>query len=181
MAVINLQTKTKMTGKILLGLISTMLSGCTLPMMLGLVEFSDFDRTYEFNFSKNKLKDKIVDQYSYDIGLLSKNLGRTLIESPGINIKYRISITEWLDKENWDEYRTEIRQSITDTTDILIVKQHSRKSIQVRLIIDGDERTSKLRVINVTARRRREFREPPDYYKYKITKKLEKKFIEKLN
>lgn len=158
-----------------------MLSGCTLPIFLGHIEFKDFDRTYKFNFSKDKLKDKIVEQYSYDVGLISKNLGRVLIENPEVNKKYRLSTSEWLDKSNWDKYKMEIKESITDTTDIQIVKHHSRKSIHLRLTIDGNEETSRLRIINVTADRRREFNKPRDFYKDKLTKKIENKFIERLN
>ena len=167
--------------KIFLGLTAILFTGSTLPIFLGHIEFNDFDRTYKFNFSKDKLKDKIVEQYSYDVGLLSKNLGRVLIENPEVNKKYRLSTTEWLDKGNWDKYKVEIRESIKDTTDIQIVKHHSRKSIHIRLIIDGDEKTSRLRIINVTADRRREFNKPRDFYKNKLTKKIEDKFIERLN
>jgi len=111
------------------GLIWVLLNSCTLPLMLGHLEFNDLDKTYEFNLSKERLKDEIVERYTYDVGLLSKNFGRTLIENPEVNKKYRISIHEWLDKSNWDKYKTEIRQSMGDTTDVEIVKHHSQKSI----------------------------------------------------
>ncbi len=163
------------------GLFVTLLSSCTLPLLLGHLEYPDFDKTYEFNFSKEMLKDKIIEQYSYDVGLLSKNLGRTLIENPEVNKKYRLSTNEWLDKTNWDKYKDEIRKSLKDTVDIHIVKHHSRKSIYIKLIIDGDEHKSKLRIINVTADRRREFTKPNDLYKEKVVKRIESKFIEDLN
>jgi hypothetical protein len=160
---------------IYVGLFVTLLSSCTLPLLLGHLEYPDFDKTYEFNFSKEMLKDKIIDQYSYDVGLLSKNLGRTLIENPEVDKKYR------LDKTNWDNYKDEIRKSLKDTVDIHIVKHHSRKSIYLKLIIDGDEHKAKLRIINVTADRRRECTKPKDFYKEKIVKRIESKFIEDLN
>ena len=148
---------------------------------MGHIEFNNFDQVYEFNFSKEMLKDKIVEQYTYDVGLLSKNLGRTLIENPEVNRKYRISTAEWLDRRSWDSYKAEIRHSLTDTTDVLIAKHHSRKSIYIRLIIEGDERTSRLRIINVTARRRREFEKPPEFYKDELIKKIENKFVGRVN
>lgn len=149
--------------------------------MLGHLEFNDFDKTYEFNISKERLKDKIVDRYTYDVGLLSKNFDKTLIENPEVNKKYRISLNEWLDKSNWDKYKTEIRQSIGDTTYIHIVKHHSRKSIRIRLILAGDDDRSSLRIINLTADRRKEFAKSRDFHRDKLTKKVEKKFINQIN
>jgi len=166
--------------KVLSGLIFILLSGCTPPLLLGHLEFDDVDKTYEFNFSKEKLKDKVVDLYSYDVGILSKNLGRTLIENPEVNKKYRRSTTEWLDRKTWDEHKVAIRQSLTDTTDIRIVKHHSPKSIRIRVIISGNENNSKLRVINISADRKRQFSKSRDYYKVKLIRKIENKFVDRL-
>ena len=162
-------------------LLIIMLNGCTLPLMLGHLEFDDLDRTYTFNLSKERLKDRIVEQYSYDVGYLSKNFGKTLIENPNVNKKYRISTDEWLDKKNWDKYKTEIRQSIGDTTDIHIVKHHSRKTIQIGAIITGDNTRSALRIINLTADKRREFSKSREFYRDKFIKKIENKLIRRIN
>lgn len=163
------------------GLFATLFSSCTLPLLLGHLEYKDFDKSYEFSFSKEVLKDKIVEEYSYDVELLSKNFGRTLIENPEVNEKYRRSTDEWLDKTNWDKYKDEIRRTLKDTVNILIFKHHSRESISLKLIIEGDEHRSRLRIINFTADRRREFTKPKEFYREKLIKRIESKFIDDLN
>ena len=40
----------------------------------------DYKRTYNFDFSKTELKDKIIDAYTYDNTFFIQNLGLTLIE-----------------------------------------------------------------------------------------------------
>ena len=169
------------TGIALFGLIAACLNSCSLPQLLGYLEFSDLDRTYEFDLPKEELKDMIVEEYSYDMGLLCKNLGRTLIEDPEVNSKYRISTEEWLDKGNWEQHKAEIRRSMGDTTDIHIVKHHSRKAIKFRLIMAGDTERSSLRVIRLTAVRRRKFSKSPEYHREKLIGKVERKFIRKLD
>ena len=82
---------------------------CTLAPLECFLTFSDYQKTYKYNFSKEELKNRIIEAYSYDESLLLKNLGKTLIENEEVNKKYRTSIDLWLDKSNWDNFKSQIR------------------------------------------------------------------------
>lgn len=144
------------------------------------LNFTDYEKTYEFDFSKEELKNRIVEAYTYDKSLLLKNFGLTLIESKAVNSEYRQSVDVWLDKKNWDNVKSEIRNNIVDTLNLLIVKHHSRKQIKLLAIIDGDNEKSRLTIMNIEYQRRRACEKDKDIYKLKISSKIDKKLIEKL-
>jgi soluble P-type ATPase len=92
-----------------------LVSGCTLPLLQCFLKFTNFEKTYEFDFSKEELKNQIVEAYTYDKSLLLKNLGLTLIQNEKVNSEYRQNVDIWLDKKNWDEVKSEIRSNTTDS------------------------------------------------------------------
>jgi hypothetical protein len=156
------------------------LTSCTLTPLECFLNFSDYNKTYEFNFSKAILKDRIVEAYSYDESLFLKNIGKTTIENKTINETYQKSVDVWLDKSNWDKFKSEIRQSTLDTLSIIIDKHHSRKSIELEIIIQGDTDKSFLKIRGFKYQKRKVCNKDKEYYLLKLSKKIEKKFIRKL-
>ena len=157
-----------------------LLSSCTLAPLECFLNFSDFKKTYEFSFSKAELKDRIVDAYSYDESLLMKNLGKAIIENEEVNKAYRKSVDIWLDKKNWDKFKTEIRQNTADTLNIIIGKHQSGKQIQLEAIVHGDNNKSSLTMHGFKYQRRRACSKDKEYYVLTLSEKIEKKFISKL-
>ena len=155
-------------------------SGCTLPLLQCFLKFTDYEKTYKFDFSKEELKNRIVEAYTYDKSLFLKNFGLTLIESKAVNSEYRQSIDIWLDKQNWDDVRSDIRNNTVDTLNLLIGRFHSRKQIQLLAIINGDNEKSSLTITNIEYQRRRACEKDKDFYKLKISNKINKKLIEKI-
>lgn len=51
----------------------------------------------------------MVEAYTYDKNRLLKNFGLTLIQSKAVNAEYRKSVEIWLDKQRWDDFKSEIR------------------------------------------------------------------------
>lgn len=84
--------KMKIRNLILLTLL-ILVSGCTLPSLKCFLKFANYEKTYEFDFSKEELKNRIVEAYTYDKNLLLKNFRLTLIESEVINSEYRKVLT----------------------------------------------------------------------------------------
>lgn len=164
---------------ILILLISS--SGCTPSLMHCFLKFTDYEKKYKFDFSKEELKNRIVEAYTYDKSLLLKNLGMTLIESEAINSEYRESVDVWLDKKNWDDVKSKIRNNTPDTLSLLIGKHHSRKQIKLLAIIEGDSDKSTLTIVNIEYQRQRVCERDKDFYKLKISSKIDKKLIEKIN
>lgn len=156
------------------------LPSCTLTPLKCFLNFSDYSKTYEFNFSKTILKDKIVEAYSYDESLFLKNLGKTIIENETINETYRKNADLWLDKSNWDKFKSEIRQSTADTLSIIIGKHQSRKKIHLDVIVQGDNDKSFLKIRSFKYQRRKACSKDKEYYVLKLSKKIENKFISKL-
>jgi|GEM_PF-1496284 len=156
------------------------ISGCTPPLMLCFLKFTDYEKTYEFNFSKEELKNRIVEAYTYDKSLLLKNFGLTLIQSEAVNSEYRQSVEVWLDKQNWDDAKSEIMNNTADTLNLLIGKHHSRKQIKLLAIIDGDNDKSRLTIMDIEYQRRRACDKEKDFYKLRIVNNIDKKLIEKL-
>lgn len=157
-----------------------LVSGCTPPLLQCILNFSDFEETYEFDFSKEELKNKIVEAYTYDKSLLLKNFGVTLIESEKVNSEYRQSLEVWLDKRNWDDVKSEIRSNTTDTLNLLIGKHHSGKQIKLLALIKGESDKSSLTIKSVEYRRRKACDKEKEYYKIKVSNTIEKKLIKKL-
>ncbi|HEX6427798.1 MAG TPA: hypothetical protein VF008_08940 [Niastella sp.] len=166
---------------ILLTLSLCMLTSCVPPVMECFLNFSDYTKTYEFEFSKEELKKRIIDTYSYDESLFFKNLGRTVIEDENVNKKYRPSIGIWLDKSNWDKFKSEIRSNLSDTLNLIIGKHQSRKQIAFQAIIQGDHNHSSLSVHGFKYKRRKACTGEREYYNLKLSGKIERKFINKLN
>ena len=157
-----------------------MFSSCTFPPLECFLDFSDYNKTFQFKFSKAELKDKIVEAYSYDESLLLKNLGKTVIENQEVNKAYRQSVNVWLDKTNWEEFKTGIRKATPDTLNIIIGKHHSRKQIQLVAIVQGDNDKSSLTISGFKYQRRNACSKDKEYYVLPLSEKIEKKFISKL-
>lgn len=156
------------------------ISGCTLSPLQCFLSFTDYNKTYEFNFSKTELKDRIVEAYSYNESLLLKNLGKTVIENREVNEEYRKSVDIWLDKNNWDKFKSEIRQNTSDTLHIIIGKHQSRKQIQLEAIVQGDNNKSTLAIHGFTYQQRKACRKGNEYYVVTLSEKIAKKFINKI-
>ena len=75
------------------------LNGCQPPFIECVLNFPGFTKTYKFSFSKEELKNRIVEAYTYDESLLLKNFGLTLIENEEVDAQYRQSIEMWLEKK----------------------------------------------------------------------------------
>src|SRR5690606_10990205 len=121
------------------------------------------------------------EAYTYDKSLLMKNLGSTLIENEKINAQYRKSVDIWLDKNNWDKVKSEIRNNTSDTLYLEIRKHHSRKSINLMAIIKGNDKKSS-RTIKVSKHRQRQACEKEqEYYRIQISDEIEKQLIEQFN
>jgi hypothetical protein len=156
------------------------ISGCTPPLLQCFLKFNDYEKTNEFDFSKEELKNRIVEAYTYDKSLLLKNFGLTLIESEAVNSEYRKSVDVWLDKQNWDDMKADIRNNTADTLNLIIGKFHSRKQIQLLAIIDGDNDKSSLSIMNIEYQRRRACEKDKTFYKLKVSRKIDKKLIERI-
>ncbi|SMG35958.1 hypothetical protein SAMN05661096_02393 [Marivirga sericea] len=155
-------------------------SGCTLHLLKCSLKLSDYEKTYTFHFSKEELKNRIVEAYTYDKRLLSKIFGLTLIQNETINLDYRQSIEVWLDRQNWDEFESDIRNSTADTLNLLMGKHLSRKQIKSLAIISGDSNKSNLRIKNIEYHRRRNCNKDQEYYQIRISEKIDAKLIEEL-
>ena len=155
------------------------ISGCTPPLLQCFLKFTDYEKTYYFDFSKEELKNRIFEAYTYDRSLLLKNFGLTLIQNEEVNSEYIKNIDVWLDKQNWNDVKSEIRSNTSDTLNLLIGKHHSRKQIKLLAIIDGDNNKSRLTIMNIEYQRRT-CEKDRDYYKLRIVNKIDKKLIEKL-
>jgi hypothetical protein len=121
-----------------------------------------------------------VEAYSYDKSLLVKNFGKTIIENNDVNKAYRKSVGLWLNKKNWDKFKTEIRQNTADTLNIIIRKHQSRKEIQLYAIIQGDNNKSSLTIQGFKYQRLRACSKDQEYYLLSLSEKIDKKFISKL-
>jgi hypothetical protein len=170
-------------GKVVLFLsvlVSCSMASCSLAPLRCLLTFSDYRKTYTYNFSKEELKNKIIETYSYNKSLFSKNLGRTIIENKEVNQLYRKSVDVWLDKGNWDAFKSEIREHTRDTLNLTIGKHHSRREIEFQIIIQGDSNKSSLTIHGFKYKQFRHCKKNTEYYLLKISDKIEDKFIEKL-
>ena len=140
----------------------------------------DYKRTYNFDFSKTELKNKIIDAYTYDNTFFIQNLGLTLIEEEKINAQYRRSVDIWLQKNNWDEFNSEIRSNTRDTLNLIIAKHHSRKELKFSAIISGDDNSSALTINGFKYQKLRACTKEKDFYLLKLSNKINKKLIDKL-
>ena len=155
-------------------------TGCTRPILECYLSFMDYKRTYNFDFSKTELKDKIIDAYTYDNTFFIQNLGLTLIEEEKINAQYRRSVDIWLQKNNWDEFNSEIRSNTRDTLNLIIAKHHSRKELKFSAIISGDDNNSALTINGFKYQKLRACTKEKDFYLLKLSNKIKKKLIDKL-
>lgn len=67
-----------------------------------------------------------------------------------------------------------------DTLNLLIGKHHNRKQIKLLAIIDGDSDMSRLKIMNIEYQRRKICEKNKDFYKLKISSKIDKILIEKI-
>lgn len=171
----------RMKPQYLIGLcILFLTSGCTPPLLQCFLNFPDFEKTYEFDISKEELKNQIVGAYTYDKSLLLKNFGLTLIENEKVNSEYRQSVDIWLDKRNWDDAKSAIRSNTADTLNLLIGKHHSWKQIKLIAIIKSKNDKSSLTIKNIEYQRTKKCEKDKEYYKIRIADKIERKLIKNL-
>jgi hypothetical protein len=97
-----------------------------------------------------------------------------------VNQKYRQSVDIWLDKSNWDKFKSEIRNNTQDTLTITIGKHLSLKELKFRVLIDGDTNKSILTIQKMEYIQPKSCDKDIKYYQTKFEKKIETTFIEKL-
>lgn len=155
-------------------------NSCTFPPLQCLLEYSDYEKQYNFNFSKEELKNRIIEAYSYDVSVTRKVFGINCIEEVSVNQKYRQNIYIWLDKSNWDKFKSEIRNNTQDTLTIIISKHLSRKELKFRVLIDGDVNKSALTIQKIEYRQPKKCDKDKTNYQTKFEKKIKTTFIDKL-
>jgi hypothetical protein len=165
--------------KICLFLSCISLYGCVLPPLQCLLEVSDINQKYVFNFSKKELKQKIVDTYTYDNNLWIKNFGKTMVFENGIDELYS-KRQIWLDEDNWNDFKSEISQNVQDTLNIRLFKWQSRKEFRLNIIVDGDEKSSSITIKKINYERLKACVKNPNEYKMEAIKVAERKFIKKI-
>lgn len=165
---------------LLIILVVVMAAGCTPGVLNCFLRFEDYQSIYKFGYSKDELKRRIVESFSYGNNSLVNNIGKTLIENEEVNQKYRTSTINWLDKKNWNNYKGQILNDMTDTLTIIIGKHHSRKSIRFKAVIDGGQNYSVLRIEDVEYIRRKKCVRESRFYQDLIEKIIERKFIVRL-
>ncbi len=161
-------------------LILLLISGCTPGIMKCFLKFDKYQSNHKFNYSKEQLKNNIVELYSYDENLLLKNFGKTLVENEAVNEKYRTSTTNWLDKNKWAELKEQIRNETTDTLRIIISKHHGLKTVSFKAIVSGNINKSELTITGVEYQRTKACVKETNFYLERIQDKIVKNFIEKL-
>lgn len=159
---------------------SFLCTNCVPPKLLCQFDLSDFTKTYEFNYSKEELKDRIVEAYTYDVSLMSKLSGKRLIENTDVNTEYRKTQQIWLEKKNWDSFKSDIRQKTTDTLNIEILKHLCRERYSFQAVVSGDATQSSLTITNFKFQRRKACKKDSLYYVVELPKRMEQKFIRKL-
>lgn len=174
-----------MAGKILfrLSILYAVLlfqSGCVLAPMQCMLTFGNYNKTFEFDCSKEVLKDRIVESYSYDESVFLKVFGKTVIENEALSPHHYDPDVVFINKGNWDEFKTSIRKNTPDTLHISIGKHFSRKGIDLVAIVSGNDRKSSLIIKGFNFRQRRACEKDPDYYQGKIEAKIIKTFIHKI-
>ena len=161
-------------------LLTGLFNSCTLPRLQCLLEFSGYQKQFNFDFSKVELKNRIIEAYSYDLSVTRKIFGISCIEELSVNQKYRQSVDIWLDKSNWDKFKSEIRNNTQDTLTITIGKHLSLKELKFRVLIDGDTNKSILTIQKMEYIQPKSCDKDIKYYQTKFEKKIETTFIEKL-
>lgn len=157
-----------------------LLTSCVPPPILCFLDFSDYTQTYEFNFSKDELKDRIVSAYTYDSSLFRAMLGQTPIVNDDVTEKYRQQ-PGWYDNENWSRFETEIRADTGDTLNIIVGRYFSpRDDLKFQVIVKGEGNKSSLTINGFKYQQVRKCCEKKDYRK-KLSRKIKRKFINKLD
>ncbi len=169
----------KITLSLLL-ITSFLLTSCWPPPLLCRFDLSDFTKTYEFDCSKEELKDRIVEAYTYDVSLMSKLSGKRLIENADVNAEYRKAQQIWLEKKNWDDFKSDIRANTTDTLNIEIDKHLCREQYSFQAVVSGDANKSSLTITKFKFERRKACKKDSAYYVVALPKRMERKFIDKL-
>lgn len=158
-----------------------LLTGCVPPPILCFLDFSDYSKTYEFDCSKEELKNRIFAAYWYDSNSFSRIFGKTNIENEDANKKYRQQYIYLNIKDHWHKVESEVRANTGDTLNLLIGKYASpRDDIRFQVILKGDENKSSLTVNGFKYQQMRKCCEKKDYRK-KLSRKIKRKFINKLD
>lgn len=157
-----------------------LLTSCMPPRILCMLDFSDYTQTYEFNISKEELKDRIVSAYTYDTGFFWAVMGKTPIVNEDVSEKYRKEEL-WLDKEKWNRDKAEIRANTGDTLNLIVGKYASpRDDIKFQVILKGEGNKSSLKINGFKYQQVRKCCEKKNYRK-KLSRKIKRKFINKLD
>jgi len=170
------------TSKIIyLSLITLSLcTSCTPGILECFLKFENHEKSYSFNFSKEKLKAQIVESYTYDKSSLSKSFGLTLIENEQVNKDYRKTKDIWLNKKNWNDFKSNISKNTSDTLNLIIGRQLSRKRIFLKVIVGGNDKKSTLTIQEMKYQKRKSCDKEKEHYQLKIVEKIERKLIRKL-
>jgi hypothetical protein len=163
-----------------IAIVTCLLNACVPPPLSCVLQFEGFEKRYEFNMSKDKLKDKIIEAYSYDKSVGSKLLGAHVIEEAAVEREFRKSLDTRLDKSNWDEFKSEIRQGTTDTLHITIGQHIRCKATSFLVLIDGDNTSSTVTIQNLKYHQRKNCKRDMEHYENKFSDRIESKFIKKL-
>lgn len=161
-------------------LIVTVLNACTPPIFLCLLEFPEYEQKFDFGFSKDKLKDRIIDAYTYDISVFSMLFGATSVKEKSVNREYNQSVDFFLSKRNWDQFKSTIRLNTADTLDIIIGKHLSRKELHIKIVIDGDSEKSSLTIRKISYTQVRRCNKSKAYYQLRLSKRIQKKLLVQL-
>ena len=173
--------KGKMNRQLIaLVIISCLATGCMPPLLQCVLDFAGWEQTYTFEFSKHELKKRIVDTYTYDDILLKQNLGSTIIEEVGINEQYRQSTSVWMDRDDWNKLKHEIRASTPDTLNVIIGKHHSWRQITAMVVLGGDDRQSFMNFSDVKYQRRRKCDNNKNIVAVRVKNVIDRKLIEEI-
>jgi hypothetical protein len=136
----------------------TACNSCTPAKFLCILEFPNYEQKFEFDFSKDKLKDRIIDAYTYDISVFRMLFGATSIQEKLVNSEYNQRVDFYLSKSNWDHFKSTIRLNTADTLNIIIAKHLSRKELHVKMVIEGNSEKSSLTIKKINSNFRKEFK-----------------------
>jgi len=156
------------------------ITSCLPPYLNCSFEFKGYNKKYEFDISKEDLKDEIVKAYSYDKGLFVKNLGYITLTNQAVSNKYRRLPEFRLDRKNWDDFKDEIRNNTADTLKLSLGRHRSRSGLDFIAVVNGNEKKSSLTIINMEYARKRLCKKDEKYYKSKAERKIARKLIRKL-
>ncbi len=151
-------------------------SSCSFILLCQLT-YDDFNESYDFNCSKEALKDRIVAAYTYK-DHPPHRIGTTTIGNEQIDTTRQRTSNFRLTKKNWAQFKPEIRANMSDTIGISINK--GLKAIKFTAIVSGNDKNSRLTIQTLKYIRRRECKKEPAFYQKEAAKRIQKRFIKKL-